>query len=361
MTGVSGAENHLLELTSALESEGWVSDVVVLAPAPASLQTFAKRLAVSCERVDVLPMKGDFRPNLIVRLARLLRTGRYDVAHAHLVHADWYLAAASLLAPGTPLVSTKHNHDPFRRRRSFRLVDGLSHRRYAAVISISESLCDFTRTFGSVRTTAIHYGLPAEAMPPRHENRAGVSFLGVGRLERQKGFDVAVEAMPRVLEAIPDAHLSICGEGSERRRLEETIHAHGLEDAVSLLGQRADVDALMLDTDILVHPARWEGFGLVLLEAMRAGLPIVATQVGAIPEIVVDENTGLLIAPDDPKRLAAALIELGLDAEQRGKLGAAGFRRLQVQFSPQKMARATAAVYESVVASDSARRTSALV
>ena len=358
MTGVSGAENHLLELTAALVDEGWASDTLILDAAPDSLSAVTEQLAASCERVELLPMRGDVHPRVVIRLARSLRSGRYDVAHAHLVHADWYLAAASVLSPWTPLVSTKHNDDPFRRRWLFRVGERLALQRYAAVISISQSLRDFTQTFGGISTTAIHYGLRAdESHPSRRGGQPGVSLLGVGRLERQKGFDVALEAMKHVAGVVPSAHLAIAGEGSQRPLLEELIRAYGLEEAVSLLGRRENVDALMRDADILVHPARWEGFGLVLLEAMRAGLPIIATHVGAIPEVVAEEQTGLLVPSDDPRRLAAAIIELAKDADRRHALGAAGLERLRNHFSTRAMARATAAVYDSVLASGPAPRT----
>jgi glycosyltransferase involved in cell wall biosynthesis len=103
----------------------------------------------------------------------------------------------------------------------------------------------------------------------------------------------------------------------------------------------------MRDADVLVHPARWEGFGLVLLEAMRAGLPIVATRVGAIPEVVRDGVTGLLVPPDDPAALAQAIARLCADAGAAARMGSAGFERLREEFSPGRMAAETLAVYEA--------------
>jgi glycosyltransferase involved in cell wall biosynthesis len=173
--------------------------------------------------------------------------------------------------------------------------------------------------------------------------------LAVGRLEEQKGFDVAVQAMESVTRAAPDARLTIAGDGSQRRALADRITDLGLTDAVSLLGERNDVRSLMLEADILVHPARWEGFGLVLLEAMTAGLPIVATRVWAIPEVIADGVTGLLVPPEDPDELAAAIIELIRNPERRREMGMAGYERLRKRFSPERMARRVAAVYEEVL------------
>jgi glycosyltransferase involved in cell wall biosynthesis len=350
MSGVSGAENHLLELTTALRECGWMSDVLVPSPHPRALDGFARRLATSCERVQLVPMRLDLSPRLVLRLARLLASGRYDVAHAHLVHADWHLAAASHLVGNVPLVSSKHNHDPFRRLAAFRLIERAVIRRYSGVISISESLRDFTEATTGVGTATIHYGLSAPSEPPtRRERPEKARLLAVGRLEEQKGFDVAVQAMALVVRAEAAAHLSIAGDGHRRRQLADQISALGLTDAVSLLGPRDDVHELMLGADILIHPARWEGFGLVLLEAMRAGLPIVSTKTGAIPEVVADGATGTLVPPNDPDQLAAAILELIRNPARRREMGVAGFRRLKELFSPEQMARRVAVIYEAAV------------
>src|SRR5207248_739236 len=129
----------------------------------------------------------------------------------------------------------------------------------------------------------------------RRRRSGTVRILAVGRLTRQKGFDIAVRAFVSVHKVISCARLEIAGDGEDRALLGRLIEELGLADCVSLLGKRDDVPELMEKAHVLVHPARWEGFGLVLLEAMSAGLPIVASRVGAIPEVVDDEVTGLLV------------------------------------------------------------------
>jgi glycosyltransferase involved in cell wall biosynthesis len=351
MKGVSGAENHLLELTAALKGSGWLSDVLIPSPVPRAMEAFADRLAATCERVEVVPMRSDISATLVPKLVRLLASGRYQIAHAHMVHADWYLAAASLIAGDVPLVSSKHNPDAFRRLRAFRVVERVTLRRYAAVIAISDSVRDFTEVTTGVPAVTVRYGLPASGGPPpvRDARREEVQILAVGRLEKQKAFEVAIEAMALVRATAPRAHLSIAGDGNQRGMLTERATTLGLTDAVSLLGRREDVHELMLNADILVHPARWEGFGLVLLEAMRAGLPIVGTRVSAIPEVVADGTTGLLVPPEDPDALARAIAELIRDPARRARMGIAGYERLRKCFSPERMARGVAAVYEAVV------------
>jgi len=229
------------------------------------------------------------------------------------------------------------------------MAERAATRKYDAVIAISESLSDFACELTGVRPLTIHYGLSATTEPPEPAgSKERPTLLAVGRLEPQKGLDVAIEAVALLRGEHPDVTLTIAGDGRERTRLGELIRRLGVEGCVTLLGERTDVRELMRTANVLVHPARWEGFGLVLLEAMCAKLPIVATHVGAIPEVVVDTVTGLLVRPDDPEQLAAALDDLIRDPERRRALGAAGHARLREHFSPEEMARRTAEVYDSV-------------
>lgn len=344
MKGVSGAERHLLELAASLRTIGWRSDVFVMAPPDAQLGSFPEELAVHCDRVMVRMTSRQWGWGLLHRLIRLLQSGRYAVAHAHLVHADWLLAAASLAAP-TPLVSSKHNHDPFRALLPFRLVESTAMRRYTEIIAISQSLEEFTLRYTGRRAVTVHYGLRAPSSPP-HRTPARGQLLAVARLERQKGLDCLIQAMGPLCRDHPDVCLAIAGEGREREALSRLIDKAGLSNKIALLGQRSDIAELMDGAYALVHPARWEGFGLVLLEAMRQALPIVATRVGAIPEVVEHDATGILVAPDDPGAFAAAVSRLLEDAEFAAAAGERGFDRLQREFSPDLMAQRTAAVYE---------------
>jgi glycosyltransferase involved in cell wall biosynthesis len=349
MTGVSGSENHLLELTRGLRDEAWRSDVLIPTPEPAAVRQFANRLSRSADDVDLMRMRSDASPALLRHLVGALRSGRYTVAHAHLVHADWHLAVAGALVPGTPLVTTKHNPDPFRATRAFRALERITLRRYAAVIAISDHLREFLAATVGAQAITVRYGLSAGADAPQRDRRELRRLVAVGRLEAQKGFDVAIEAMRSIAGEVPGVQLQIAGDGRLRSGLESTIERYGIQQSVRLLGRVEDVHELMREADLFVHTARWEGFGLVLLEAMRAGLPIVATRVGAIPEIVEDGVTGVLVPPDDAGALAEAVLGLVSDPTHARELGLAGFARLRAEFSADAMGRRTARVYDAVL------------
>jgi glycosyltransferase involved in cell wall biosynthesis len=169
-------------------------------------------------------------------------------------------------------------------------------------------------------------------------------LLALARLVPQKGLDIALEALARLQNE--RAVLVVAGDGPERGRLVELARRLGVGDRVLLPGRAGDVGPLLERASLLVHPARWEGFGLVLLEAMLAGRAVVATEVSAIPEVVVDGETGLLVPPDDPQALARAIDRLLSDDGERERLGNAGRERAHAEFSVERMAARTAAVYE---------------
>jgi glycosyltransferase involved in cell wall biosynthesis len=334
---VSGAENHLAELVAGLPEHGWRADVLLGAPAAADLARFAERLGSA----TTVAAPRDLSLPLLAHLRRALSGDSYDLVHTHLVHADWH--AAVVPRPRVPLVSTKHNHDPFRARQPFKALETLWLRRCAATIAISDSLADFVEAHNGVRPVVVRYGWPVSSDAPPRGVTPIRALLAVGRLEPQKGHDVLIDAIAEV----PGVRLDIAGEGGQRPRLEALIARHGIGDRVRLLGQRDDVPDLLARADAFVHSARWEGFGLVLLEAMAAALPIVATEAGAVPEVVGD--AALLVAPDDPAALADAIRRLVADPALAQRLGAQGLERLRTSFSPDEMVARTAAVYEQAL------------
>jgi glycosyltransferase involved in cell wall biosynthesis len=342
-SGVSGAENHLAELVAGLPAHGWCADVLLTAVPGADLGHYVERLERGGGRVITVPAQRDLSLPMLVRLRRALAHGTHDLVHTHLVHADWHAALAAPPRGRTPLVSTKHNHDPFRARQPFKAFESLWLRRCAATIAISESLADFVALHNGVRPVTIRYGWPAPADAAPREERPVRSLLAAGRLEPQKGYDVLVAAIADV----PGVRLDIAGEGGQRGRLEALIAQHGVGDRVRLLGQRSDVPELLSRADAFVHSARWEGFGLVLLEAMAAALPMVATRAAAIPEVVGD--TALLVSPDDPAAMAEAIRRLTDDPAFAQRLGAEALERLRTHFTPEEMVAKTAAVYERVL------------
>ncbi len=338
MRGIGGSERHLLTLLPALAERG-IEPVFVGLDDPAwNPADFYEALTVPAVRI---PAPRDVDPLLLTRLVRGIRA---DVVHTHLVHADLYGGLAAKLR-GTTLVSTKHNDDPFR-TGAFRFVErGLAHVA-DRIVTISDSLHRFTVERVGVPATkveTIHYGLddPPAAWgtnPPDDVPIGARVVLSTSRLTQQKGIDVAVKA----LSFLPDdVVLVVLGEGPQRSLLEAP--------RVYLPGRVPDVAAWLRRASVYVQPSRWEGFGLGVLEAMVCGLPVVATNVSSLPELVADGTTGILIPPDDPSALADAI---GRALAEPG-LGAAGLERARHEFSVARMADRTAALYQALLSASS--------
>jgi len=149
---------------------------------------------------------------------------------------------------------------------------------------------------------------------------------------------------------VPDARLVILGQGELHESLEKQVHHHGLGKHVLLPGFRTDVLSLLKTADIFVMSSVMEGLGTSLLDAMACARPIVATDTGGIPEVVLHEETGLLVPPRDPDSLADALVTLLKDEPLAQAYGAAGYERVHDRFSVEHMVTRTVAVYEDMIA-----------
>jgi glycosyltransferase involved in cell wall biosynthesis len=332
--GIGGSERHLLTLLPALAERGVDVHFVGLDDPSRQPDPFYAALKVPYVRI---PAPHDLDPRLVRSVRHEVRDA--DIVHTHLVHADVYGALGT-----RRLVSTKHNDDPFR-AGVFRYVERALARRASRIITITHSLARFQIErvgLPADKIDVIHYGLddvPAAwgTNPPDPVPQDARVVLCVCRLEQQKGVDVAI----RALRDVPEAHLVVLGEGPARAELEQL--ARELEVAVYLPGRVPDVAAWLRRAALLVHPVRWEGFGLALLEGMLASLPVVATRVSSIPEIVLDSQTGVLVPPDDPVSLAAAITRVLSDP---GDYGARGRERALAEFCVATMADRTLAVYD---------------
>ena len=356
-TQVGGAENHLLALATALLKEGWTSEVAYLKGREDLNQEFVGR------GIPVHPLH--LRPwcdsAALRRLIRLIRDRRPDIVHGHLFPAEVYATAAAMLSGGhAKLVCTKHNDDDFLRRPHFRFLHWLISYRAARTIAISEHVRRYTLKMGTAdasRLVTIPYGYDGGDSTRKSSGLrqelgigSGTFLIGsVGRLAPQKGQRYLLEAVQKMVSAGEDVALVLIGEGPLLGTLKAQVAAAGMGRHVFFTGFRQDVRDLMPAFDVFALPSLWEGFGLVLLEAMAAGRAIVASRVSAIPEVVEDGVTGLLVSPGDSDALTEALLALRRDGVRRERLGAAGAERLRRQFTLERMIERTIKVYRAVL------------
>jgi len=368
-SGISGSEGHLQQLLTTMDRARVAPSLVMLGGADdARERTFRTALETAGIPVHRFPILFDIDPALVGRLVRWFRRECPTIVHTHLLHADLHAGLAARLAGVPVLISTKHNDDRFRQREPVRTIERLLARRTDRVITISDALRSFYLRVSSAdpsRVTTILYGYapPGDPAPDAAEARRAAAvpdgaplILAVGRLVDQKGHDILLRALPLMARHQPEPWLIIAGTGNRGRELARLAEDLGLSGRVRFPGHVDDIRGLMRAATVLAHPARWEGFGLVLLEAMANDLPIVATAVSAIPEVVASGETGLLVAPDDPVALAGALDRVLADGSLRAGLADRGRRRLADVFSPVRMAAEHVQVYEAALARAGAAR-----
>jgi glycosyltransferase involved in cell wall biosynthesis len=307
-------------------------------------------------------------PSAPLRLWREVR--RADLVHSHLLKADALTAVVATLAGRRArLVSGKHNDEQVLKRPLVSLVHGVLGNLPRATIVLSDHVGRFVERHGRVKRSKlrrVYYGLdpaPFERAAADAAGRAAarrelgladgeVAFVCVARFAAQKAHDVLLRAFARALrESAVPLRLLLVGDdpfGDGRQRAEALARELALGDRALFLGIRRDVPRLLAASDAFVMASLWEGLGLVFLEAMAASLPVVATNVSAVPEVVVDGVTGRLVPAADDAALAEALRAVAADPALRRRLGAAGRERVVERFGLDRMVDETLAVYAEV-------------
>jgi glycosyltransferase involved in cell wall biosynthesis len=310
-----------------------------------------------------LPVSRLLDPRNVSLVSRWLGDERPDVVHTHLGYADLLggLAARRL---GIPAVSTLHasvfGRGTPRERLKERLMASVRRRCHGSIIAVSEAARESYLETGwdrPDRLVTIPNGIDARPRPGAGTPvrtalgvPPGAPVVGtLSTLRPEKSLETAIEAAALLAGEHPRLRLVIVGEGPERPALEE--RAGPLGDRVIFAGHREDVMELLDAFDVLVHPSSADALPTALLEAMAASVPVVATRVGGIPEVVEDGVTGRLVdPPPDAQRVAAALAPLLADASLRGRLGAAARERYLAEFTAERWASRMRGVYDQLTA-----------
>jgi glycosyltransferase involved in cell wall biosynthesis len=214
-----------------------------------------------------------------------------------------------------------------------------------ALIANSQIVADYSRNPNAV---VIYPGVTVFDFSVSHTTQNGVVLGTAGRLELIKGLRYLLDAISILAPEFPELRLEIAGEGSLRESLEQQSAQLGLSGIISFLGWQEDLPSVMAGWDIFVFPSLDEGFGIAALEAMAAGLPVIASDVGGLRELVLNGETGWLIPPAAPIELAKRLGQLIRDCSMRQAMGSAARKRATESFSISRMAAQTIAVYDGL-------------
>lgn len=356
--GLGGAEQSMMNLIRGLDRTRFRPTLIHRdSPELEPLNAQARRYDVPALAVPL--SEGTRAVSRLPQLARTVRSLDASIFHAHLTWPSACregLLAATLARVPVKLTTVHLFVDiPYgvKSRLVHRALDLSIDRHIAVSHALAASL---SRTFrlAPEKLAVVHNGIPTEDFdrePPaalRAELQGGTNapvVLCLARLDAQKGIHFLLEAA----RGVAAARFVFVGDGPDRQRFEKLARELGVAERVTFLGQRRDVPDLLAASDVFVLPSLWEGLPLSILEAMAAGKPVIATEVGGTPEALTDGETGLLVAPSDPAALTTAIRRVLEDADLRSRLASQGRDHVRRAFSVQAMVRAVTAHYDELL------------
>lgn len=323
----------------------------------------AERAIAAGIPVQLISFRSDFDPICICKLTRFMLQKRIEIV---LTNMDKELRNGGVAArlAGVPAIIPRRGIDyPLKNRWRYRFAyNVLATRVLANSHATKKALLQNAPWLDAQRIEVIHNGLEVEAFAQsahgslREEWQIAehAPVLGfVGQLDERKGIGVLLSAFEVIHERMPEARLVFAGEGPLREMIESEIRDRGWERHVLLAGFVENVAAVMQTIDVLVLPSYWEGFGIVIIEAMACGRPVITTNISSMPEIVVHGQTGYLIPPGEPHALAEGAIALLQNPSLRARMGQAAKQRVAEHFSHAMMITRLEQLFER----EAARRT----
>ena len=363
--GPGGAERLLVAYAPRIARLGFDVDVVVLHDKQGNFmipQLVEAGIPVSC-----LPVDRMRRIDQIANFLRVMRRSGPDLIHAHLEFAS-ILGSVSGRLTGTPVVATLHtldapalsNRRDARRWLMYRTLATFADR----VICLTRANADIAQATGLGRAQIMilpngvetdNFDAPPQTAHADLRRQFGISesaplAVAVCVLRPEKALDRLLMAFPDVTRALPDARLLIVGDGPMMRPLREMAEQNGLNGQVHFAGYRKDVADVMRAADVFVLPTVFDAQPTVIMEAMAAHLPVVATTIAGIPDMVEDGVNGTLVPPDDVPALARALTGLLADPAKGRQMGEAGRQRVVAEFSIEQQIARLSALYDTLIA-----------
>jgi len=348
-----GAQKVLLQLLSRLDRQRFSPSVACLYNGAGTVAQEIRMLGIP---VADLGMTAKWRVDAFWRLYRLLKKERPVILHTHLFHANIPGRVMGRLAGVPVIISTEHTmgmESEWRYR-----VNRITHPLADRVVCVSPQIASFvTRRAGipDAKTVVIQNGIDLQrfrSMPDRQGARVALGLpvdhlliCTVARLDPVKRLDILLGALAR----LPGVHLVVVGEGQERRKLARLASELGVEQRARFVGDQRDVLPWLAACDLFVLSSDWEGLPMAVLEAMAAGLPVVATDAGGMPDLVEPNVTGRLVPPGQVDALAQAIAGLLGDAQLRREMGRAGAKRVADAFGLDQMTERTVQLYDELL------------
>lgn len=365
---LSGAERHVFDLSEELASRGFdVHLINVFDGSKGGVETkYESRMAKIEDKISAVHTleaahKAD--PSTINEMRGIINQVEPNIVHTHMPYADLFGGVAAKLAGQVPVISTRH-HDyltswtDWLRFASYYAVAGNF---LDALIAVSEQVASQAKSYERWSESdihVVHHGCRDEQLSRDTSRQEICSSLGipescaiilsVGRLLKWKGHEYAVRALEH-LRNEKEIHWLIAGNGPQRNFLHSLASELGVTDSLHLLGHRDDVPRLMSAADILVHPSTSEAFGIVVIEAMMQGTPVVGSRAGAMPEVIDHGETGYLVEPADGEAISCAVHRYLQDPRKQMKMQNAARKEYLQDYTLEEMICNTIKVYQNIV------------
>lgn len=357
---VGGVEQHILTVVRGLNADRFEPFVVCLGEEGA-IGREIRHAGIEITAFGRMQHKR-WDPGIVRQLVRLMRERQIDIVHTHVYNPGVYGRIAARWA-GVPGVITTTHGVYYRRKWKRRFINRALAHYTDRQIAVSEAVKQDLIRYDWVRPESIEVMPTGIDLPPfqlevdsadvrRELGLPGDSYVfgTVGRLEPPKGHVHLIRAFERVVNVNAHARLVLVGDGSLAKTLHEEAARLGLAGRVVFTGSRRDVPYLLRAMDLFVFPSLWEGQGLALVEAMASGLPVVASRVGGVSEVVSDGRTGRLVPPGSPEALAEAMLAVMANPARARAMGAAGRARTETVFGAAPMIARLEALYLKVAA-----------
>ncbi len=355
-----GGERWMLDAAAGLKARGY--DIVLVSRPGSVIGRKASEAGINHVPIE---MRGDLDLLAISKLSRLIRSFNPDVVCPNLDReirlCGLSIFSAGKLAAGrvrrgegkTRLIPRRGSEFPLKNKFHYRFFyTRMVHTVIANSRATKETMLSNTPWFPQEKAVVIYNGIDTKVYEQLRGSRRNVreklreclGLLGhtplvtlVGELNERKGHRYVVEAARAILGTFPDTRFLFVGEGEARAEIERSLNEKGFKSHFFLLGFREDIPEILTASDILILPSRVEGFGYVLVEAMAAGLPVVATRASSITEIVEDGKTGFLHELGDSAGIAEAICRLLADRGLADEMGKAGNERVEERFRVERM------------------------
>lgn len=327
---------------------------------PLSLTTPAKWINIS--GLEVIQRKNGIDWPLILNIRKIIKKQNINIVHAHCELSQLYTGLATL-GLKIAVVGTFHRSDIKKYSASINnTLIKLMMKKFVAVSCSRLNLLTNNLKYPSPHCHVIHGGTAVTAMPNSEQILATraklkiaseqVALVSAGHLGKIKGHQDTITALAKCIETFPNIHLYIAGDGEqeEKNRLKKQIEKYNLNEKITLLGQVNNVKEWLTACDIFIQPSIDEAFGLVFIEAGAQAKPVISTSVGGIKEIVVNNETGLLVSPSSPKDLYLAISKLIESPLLRKQMGEQGYNRVKNKFSLENMAQQYVSIFTQIIA-----------